>query len=76
MLRLSIVLALILSLWSLASVQAESTIHTVITTECGAYFTWQSMGKQELREVNLSCESKVLHMGIMIELWPCKALVQ
>lgn len=26
-------------------VVGESTVHTVFTTECGAYFTWQSMGK-------------------------------
>jgi hypothetical protein len=25
--------------------EAKATVHTVITTECGAYFGWQSLGE-------------------------------
>lgn len=28
----------------LAFVTGEATIHTVFTTECNKYFTWQSLG--------------------------------
>jgi hypothetical protein len=28
-----------------ASLPVHATIHTVFTTECGPYFTWQSLGK-------------------------------
>jgi hypothetical protein len=24
---------------------AQNSVHTVITTECGPYFVWQSLGK-------------------------------
>jgi len=27
------------------AVEAKATVHTVITTECGAYFGWQSLGE-------------------------------
>ena len=30
----------------LVIVRSEPTIHTIFTTECGEYFTWQSMGEQ------------------------------
>lgn len=33
------------ALFLIYDVESEATIHTVITTECGEYFSWQSMGE-------------------------------
>lgn len=33
------------AIFYLYGVDSKATIHTVFTTECGEYFSWQSMGK-------------------------------
>ncbi len=40
-------LGALLSLMQLVHfISAEATVHTVITTECTSYFTWQTMGAE------------------------------
>lgn len=41
----TLLVALVALIACAGAVSAESTVHTVITTECGEYFSWQSMGK-------------------------------
>lgn len=49
--RLLVALAALVACAS--AVSAASTVHTVITTECGEYFSWQSLG--EALQPEFSC---------------------
>ena len=39
----------------LISAASASSIHTVFTTECSSYFTWQSLGEEKKPYSNMKC---------------------
>jgi hypothetical protein len=49
---------------------AEATIHTVFTTECTAYFTWQSMGALHLPAAQRAVNLQALTLPHLLPLLP------
>jgi ABC-type glycerol-3-phosphate transport system substrate-binding protein len=52
--KLQVLLTALISVLVACSIAAtaKATVHTVITTECGQYFGWQSLGKGSTSTVN------------------------